>query len=99
VVAAQAQDAFGLFGVKFDHVGHGAGHVVAAVDDVAEQDEHVARRVARDHPEDAVQLRAPPVYVADDESPHLTSTRPLSPCRRPPAPCRRLFHADLRLRV
>src|SRR5205085_1884923 len=52
------------------HVGDGAGDVFAAVYEVAEQDECVPPRVAREQREQLPELRAAAVNVADDEGTH-----------------------------
>jgi hypothetical protein len=70
VIATQAQDAFGLLPMQRDDIGHRAGDILAPVDDVAEKDEHVAFGIARDYLNEMIELRATPVYIADDEGFH-----------------------------
>src|SRR5205823_7800373 len=57
-----------------ENVCHGAGYVLAAVDEVSEQDECVPRRVARQEFEELSELCAASVNVADDEGAHRASS-------------------------
>jgi hypothetical protein len=49
---------------------HASGRVRAAVDQVAEKDERIVRRIARQHIEQVEELRAPAMYVTNDKRTH-----------------------------
>src|SRR5205823_10132836 len=75
VVAAQHDDpAVCRIAHEFEHVGDGAGDVFAAVYEIAEQDECVPPRVAREQREQLPELRSASVNVADDEGAQRTSS-------------------------
>src|SRR5215208_1317864 len=75
VVASQGDDgAFGRRPLQLYNIRDGAGDVLAAVDEVAEEDERVPSRLAREQGEQVAELLAAAVHVADDEGAQQASS-------------------------